>query len=136
MRSLLVIPIVLAVAAVAAWFVLGAMHWTPHLRDVIGAAAVCAVSGTAALAPAAMKRRAGIQALFQAGLLGTVMHLLVTLAGGAVMVLGQVAVDRRAFLYLILVFYWVSLVTLVRILARFFREETALAVANQQAKTS
>jgi hypothetical protein len=130
----LIIPIVMAIAAAAAFGLLHAMHWNPHAGDVITAAVVCMISGTAALAPAFSKRRGGITPLFQAGLMGTVLHLLVTLACAAVIMLGKLSADRRVFLYLILVFYWVSLVTLVRILARLFREEMNLTATAPQSK--
>lgn len=123
MRSFLVIPIVLAVLAVGAWLALKGLHvGVVHGRDVAAAAIICGVSAELALVPAWLRRNAGVLAVFQAGLVGTVLHLIAALFIGVVMMFAHVAVDTRTFLYLLIAFFWVSLMVMVMGLARLFRE--------------
>jgi hypothetical protein len=122
MRSFLVIPIVLAALAVGAWLALKGLHVNVHGRDIAAAAIVCGVSAELALIPAWLRRNAGMLALFQAGLIGTVLHLVIALLIGVVMTFAHAAADTRTFLYLLIAFFWVSLMVMVMGLARLFRE--------------
>src|SRR5947209_18635172 len=135
MRSFLVIPIVLGLLAVGAWYTLAALHVGVHARDVAAAAIVCGLSAELALVPAWVKRNAGMLALFQAGLIGTVLHLMLTLLVGVVVTFAHGVADRRTFLYLLIVFFWVSLMIMVTRLARLFRD-AAPAAGDEQPKVS
>ena len=127
----------LATAVVAA-LVLRQATGDPHLREVGFAAAITVFSAVVAVLPLALTSKSSPVAVFQAAFGGTVAHLFLTLAlGAAAHTLGRV--DRSLFLFLLLAFYWVSLLFVVTALIKVFRRafpKHATATDTAVAKTT
>jgi hypothetical protein len=120
-KHLIWIPVaLLAIAGVAALVLQGATG-DAHGRELAFAAGLSIVSAELSLVPLALARNAGVVALFQAAFGGTVIHLFVTLAAGAGVYGLGLAGDRRTFLFLLLGFYWFSLVFVVIAMSKVFR---------------
>jgi len=110
---LLVIPACVMLAAGAGYGVCRLAGREVYLEAALAAAIICSVSGVLMLLPALLMKQTDPAAASQAGLLGTLGHLLLTLLlAGAVWVLKLVQ-HRQPFLLWLLLLYWVSLVALV-----------------------
>ena len=121
MKSLLFIPIVVLLVAGGCWGVFVMIGVKPHPRELLAAAIICAVAGEMALLPATLLRKADATTVSQAGLAGTVIHMFLTLMLAAMAWMGKLIVDRGPFLFLLLAFYWISLIVLVLAMARLVR---------------
>jgi hypothetical protein len=110
---------VLAIAAIAA-LILRQVKGDPHLRDLSILTAITLVSAMLSMIPLLLMRGRSAVAIFQAAFGGTVLHLLVMLGLGAAVQMMK-WVDRGIFLFLLLAFYWFSLVFIVTAMARLFR---------------
>lgn len=110
---------VLLIAAIAA-IVLRQVTGNPHLRDLAIITAITLISAQISMVPLLLMRGKSPVAVFQAAFGGTVIHLLVMLAMGAA-VNAMKWVDRGIFLFLLLAFYWFSLVFIVTAMIRIFR---------------
>ena len=112
--------------AIVAAIVLRQVTGQTHLHDVEIATAITLVSAFISMVPLAMVRKGSPVVVFQAGFGGTIIHLFVTLGIGiAVQRLNWV--DRKIFLFLLMGFYWVSLIFLVTAMVRNFRRSVAQA---------
>jgi hypothetical protein len=110
---------VLAIAAIAA-VILRQVKGDPHLRDLSILTAITLFSAMLSMIPLLLMRGRSAVAVFQAAFGGTVLHLLVMLGLGAAVQMMK-WVDRGIFLFLLLAFYWFSLVFIVTAMARLFR---------------
>jgi hypothetical protein len=110
---------VIVTAAVAA-LVLRQATGNPHLRDVGIVTAITLVSSQIAMIPVLMARGKSAVTVFQSAFVGTVIHLFFTLVMGAVIHAMKWA-DRGIFLFLLLAFYWFSLVFVVIAMIKIFR---------------
>ncbi|HYE18834.1 MAG TPA: hypothetical protein VEA69_10340 [Tepidisphaeraceae bacterium] len=132
MKHFIWLPLVLALAAGAAWLVLRGATGNPRTPEVVATGAITIGATLAALVPITLARHASPVAVFQAAMGGTIIHLFLMIAvAGAVFGLGLVA-DPRAFMFLILVFYFVSQIALLVPMVRIFRaaaERARLAAA-------
>ena len=131
MRSLLVIPIMIAVVSGVGCAACAAMGWTPHVREMFIAAATCVAAGALAIMPLVIVRtRMTVSAanVAQAALLGTMLHL-----GVCVAVMGAVLVLKirlaPAFTYWLMAFYVTSLTALAAGLVTEVRAVAARAAA-------
>jgi hypothetical protein len=129
-KTLLLIPIVLLLVAGACWGSSVAMGWRPHGRELIAAATACGIAGVLALAPAVLMRGGDAAGVSQTALLGTVIHMFIALLLAAIIWLGRLVADRSAFLFMLLAFYWISLIVLVLALARLVRQASQSKSAN------
>jgi hypothetical protein len=120
-KTLLLIPVVLLVVAGAYWGLAVTLGWRPHARELIAAATACGVGGIFALAPSILMRGGDVAGVTQTALLGTVIHMFVTLLAAAIIWMGGLVADRAAFVFLLLAFYWISLIALVLAMARLVR---------------
>jgi hypothetical protein len=122
-RILLWIPLIMAVTAAAAWAVLRGLTARAPLAELLAACAITTLAAEAAMAPLVLARGAGAGTgtMSQAALLGTLVHLFlaITLAGAAYLM--RLFADRGMFLYLLVAFYWVSLVMVVIAAVRAIR---------------
>jgi len=109
----------LITAAVAA-VVLRQVTGQAHLRDLGIVTAVTLFSSHVAMIPLLMARGKPAVTVFQAAFGGTVIHLFLMLAMGAAIHAMKWA-DRGIFLFLLLAFYWFSLVFIVIAMNRIFR---------------
>jgi hypothetical protein len=104
-----------------------------HLRELGVVTAITLASSQVAMIPLILTRKASPVAIFQAAFGGTVIHLFLTLAlGAAVHAMGWV--DRGLFLFLLLGFYWFSLIFVVTAMIKSFRHSTQFGTSGQQAK--
>lgn len=113
MKSLVWIPVVIVVAALAAVPILRAITGAAHTRELLIAGAICLVSSEMALIPLLLTRRASQIAVSQAALVGTVVHMFMMLALGAAAYALQMVGQRNLFLFLLMGLYWVSLILIV-----------------------
>jgi hypothetical protein len=125
-KHLIWVPVLLALVAVAMLGLVRQVTGQPHTREVLAAAGIVILSAELALLPIVIVRRASAVAVFQAAFGGTVIHMFLALAlAAACHVLGLVA-DVRLFLFLLLSFYFVSLIVLVVAMVRIFRRAARL----------
>lgn len=125
MKHLIWVPVALALLALAALAIVRASTGQPHTREVLAAAAVVIASAELALLPIILARRADPVVVFQAAFGGTVIHMFLALTLAAACHVLQLVPDRRMFLFLLLSFYFVSLIVLVVAMVRIFRKSTA-----------
>lgn len=125
----------LATAAVAAMVLYQFTH-TAHLREVGFAASITLVSALLSMIPMALVRKSDPVVVFQAAFGGTVIHLLLTLAIGAAVHALQLVDDRKVFIFLLLAFYWFSLIFVVTAMIRIFRQAAQQRAASLRAKST
>lgn len=123
MKSVIWIFAGLLITAGVAALVLRQTTHDPHLREVAYAAGITLVSAMLSMIPMFLARHSEPVVVFQAGFGGTVIHLFVTLAMGAAVHFLQVVGDRRIFVFLLLAFYWFSLLFLVIAMITIFRQK-------------
>jgi hypothetical protein len=133
-RILFWIPLIMAVTAAAAWAALRGLAARAPLPELLAACAIATLAAEAAMAPLVLARssRAGTGGMSQAALLGTLVHLFlaITLAGAAYLM--RLFADRGTFLYLLVAFYWVSLVMVVIAAVRAIRQAEQQQQQQQQ----
>ena len=110
---------VIMIAGVSA-LVLRQATGNAHLRDIGIVTGITLISAQIAMIPLLMARGKAAVTLFQSAFVGTVIHLFFMLAIGAVIHAMKWA-DRGIFLFLLLAFYWFSLVFVVIAIIRIFR---------------
>jgi hypothetical protein len=91
-----------------------------HLRELAIVTAITVAASLAAMIPLALSGRSDPVVVFQAAFGGTIIHLFLTMAMGAA-VHAMKWVDRSFFLFLLLGFYWFSLIFTVIAMIRTFR---------------
>jgi hypothetical protein len=128
LRHFWIIPVIVLLGAAGAWGIFHGRGQDQRWHEVSAAAVVCLVSAELALIPAMLLRRSSSVAVAQASLGGTVIHLMLTLvlAAGA-WELRLVPMQRQTFIFLLLAFYWISLIGLAIALVRITRTTAASA---------
>jgi hypothetical protein len=115
---MLVNPVVMLLAATAAFAGCRAAGINPHLEPMLLACGICLVASEAAIVPALLNRKP-LAALVQATFLGTVIHL------GFTGILGLVtlfALDPgTSFVYWLLGMYWLTLLTTSAVFIKLVR---------------
>ena len=92
-----------------------------HLGDLLIVTGITLASGHIAMLPIWMMRKSAPVVLFQAAFVGTVLHLFITLVVGAAVYALRLVGDRGMFLFLLLGFYWFSLIFVIGAMIRLFR---------------
>ena len=110
LRATIIPPVLVIVTAVIGVVVCRAFGWDPHIKTLLGAAAVCVVVAELSLIPSLLTTETGPAAAFQAAFLGTVIHLGLVAAAAATVVF-TVKPDT-SFVYWILLMYWITLIGL------------------------
>jgi hypothetical protein len=90
-------------------------------QAALAAAIICSLSAMLAALPALLSRQADVAAASQAGLIGTLGHLLLTLLLAAAAWALKLVHQRQPFLLWLIVLYWVSLVALVCVVLQVIR---------------
>jgi hypothetical protein len=121
LKTLLLIPAVLIPLAALAWAVPAALGRTASARDLAAAAVICLLSAEFALLPAVLLRKSGPAVISQAALAGTAIHMFLGLLLAALAWVAHLIVDKKSFLFLLLAFFWVSLIVLVLAMVRLIR---------------
>src|SRR5438045_1797349 len=104
MRALILVPILLIVAVAAGFLVCGALSVDPHAKELLSAALTCLLAGELAAIPLILTRGATQASVTQAALIGTVLHLFVSISIAGVVILGKVGLGPT-FLYWLLGLY-------------------------------
>lgn len=133
MKSALWIFAGLLITAGLAALVLRQTTSDPHLREVATATVISLISAELSMIPMALARKSDTVVIFQSAFGGTVIHLFLTFAMGATAYSLRL-VDRGVFLFLLLCFYWFSLIFVVTAMIKIFRHAAQLRAASQQAK--
>jgi hypothetical protein len=125
-RSLVWIPVVTAIVAAAVWAVMRSLIGRVPAIELVTAAGITGVAAELALIPMVLTRGASAGAVSQAGLVGTVVHMFLSilLAGGAYFM--HLVPNRGSFLYFLMAFYWLTLVMVVMALVRAVRRADVL----------
>jgi hypothetical protein len=113
-------------AAAAAWL-LRAVGAQVELKTVITAAVITTLAAEAAVLPVVLARNAAPVVTSQAALVGTMLHLFLTFVLGAAAYLMNLVTRKDLFLFLLLGFYWVSLIFIVLVMIRFIRRSATSA---------
>jgi|SRR5271170_2162804 len=114
MKSLLIIPVVVA-AVIGLWAVcLGVAGIHIHPSDPIAAGALVIVAASLGTFPILLRRKPDPSEAWQAALAGTIIHLVVTVAGGAILLTTGVVSWHGQFPYWLIAAYWTSLFLLTK----------------------
>jgi hypothetical protein len=116
MRALILVPAVVVAAGVLGYVACSLCGIDAHAPELIAAAVACVVAAEAAIVPVLLARGASQASVSQAGLVGTLVHLLVAIAIAAVLHL-FVRLGSPV-LYWMLPFYWITLIALVVVFVR------------------
>lgn len=132
MRSLLLIPIFLAVACAIGVIACHVMGIDPHLKELIAAMITCLIAGGGATVPMLLARHADQGVVSQAALVGTIVQLFASIGIASVAVMGHVPLGP-AFLYWLLGLYWITLIGLVIAFIRCVRSAPPMSAVNKAA---
>ena len=113
MRSLIWIPLIMACVAAAAWGALRGLTGRNHTIELLTALGIITVAAELAMTPMVLTRGAGTGAVSQAGLVGTLVHLFLSISLAGVACMTHLVSASGMFLYLLAAFYWTSLVMVV-----------------------
>ena len=111
MRILLLIPAALGLTAASGLGACAVMRLQPHVTEMLAAVIAVALACVAGAAPVVFQRRATQLIMSQAALVGTLIHLLVTIVLAAVVLFGKFNL-HNSFVYWLMAFYWASLMAL------------------------
>ena len=127
MKSLLVIPLVVAVPLALASGVLLAVGARINLLEPISVTIICSAAGMLGLLPLIRGGGRDLTGVLQRALIGTVLHLFsaTALAGAAIAL--HIVEARLPFVFWLLGGYWISLIALVIQLRRIILNNVGLA---------
>ena len=128
MRSLILIPLALLAVILGGVALCAAMGWTVHTREMTIAAGSSGIACMLALGPMLLARRAGQAAVAQAGLLGTLVHLMGHVSVAAFVILAKPRL-HPSFIWWLMPFYWATLVAVAGVLVRQVRQARVNAAA-------
>lgn len=113
MRTLIFIPIAIAVAIGAGYAICGAMNVNPHVREMLFAVGICLIASIGAMIPIVLTRGATQASVAQAALVGTMIHLFACCGIGGGLIITKAFGLANAFAYWLLALYWTTLVVVV-----------------------
>jgi hypothetical protein len=110
LKTLLTIPLLIALALAGGYAACALMGWNPHPREMLFAAGAALIAGLLGVVPMVLTRGATQPAVAQAGLLGTVLHLLTcTMLGGGMLLVKTLRLEL-AYVFWLLALYWLTLI--------------------------
>jgi peptidoglycan/LPS O-acetylase OafA/YrhL len=121
MIRLLLIPLMLALAAMIGYGALRATDHPPYLREMTAACVPSFIAGIAALLPALLRRRAGQAAVVEGAFHGMVIHLALTVMTSLAIYLLIRGASVTALAAWLLWFFWVALAAVAWSLIRIVR---------------
>ena len=124
MRSLILTPLLMAAAAVAAWAAARGLAGRVAMPELLIAWGITTVATELAMTPLVLTRGAGTAAVSQAGLVSTLVQLMLSIMPAGAVLLMHLVRDRGMFTAFLLALYGVSLAIVV----------TACVVAIRQAE--
>ncbi len=119
MRPILLIPILVVIACAIGMVACRAVGADPHVREMIAAGMTGLLAGELAAVPLLLARGGNQGSVAQAALVGTVIHLFVSVAIAGVILLAHLL--GTAYVYWLFGMYWVTLVALVIAFVRAVR---------------
>jgi len=87
MRALVLVPVTLAIAIAIGFALCRILRIDPHLKEMVAAVITCAIAGELAVVPLILSRGANQAGIAQAALIGTAVHMFVSIAIAGVVVL-------------------------------------------------
>ena len=114
MKSLLIIPVVVA-AVIGVWaavLALTGMH--VHPIDPIAAGALVSIAASLGILPILLRPNADASDAWQSALAGTIIHLIVPFAGAAILLTTGVVSWHGPFPFWLIAAYWTSLFLLTK----------------------
>jgi hypothetical protein len=112
MRALILIPIVVIAVAAGGYAMVHALGDGVELRSLLVAGIGSLLAGELAAIPLLLTRHSAQPAVAQAGLIGTLVHMMGNLGIAAVVLLGKMPVGS-SFVYWLMAFYFPTLIVLV-----------------------
>jgi hypothetical protein len=109
-RGLILVPPVMFLVAGLGYVICRSAGWPTHGRELLIAMTIAIVASGSAFVPALLIGR-NTADVAQAGLGGTVIHMLLMGGLSVAAVALKLAMDQTALVWWVLVFYWVSLAT-------------------------
>jgi hypothetical protein len=116
-RTLLLIPATLVLTAAGGAALCAVAGWQPHPREMAFALVAMTVASAAGALPILLARHATQAGVSQAGLIGTMAHVMVGAAGVAAVVFGRLPLNN-AFVHWSMALYATSLAALVVVINR------------------
>jgi hypothetical protein len=114
--NFLIPPLIALAVAGAGLGVCAAFNIAPHVQVMLTAAIVTVVAAELAMIPLVVVRGMTTLEVSLAGLVSTLVHLLVSIGGGLAMM--QWAHPQRAFICWLCAFYWTALAGVCRVVVR------------------
>jgi hypothetical protein len=130
MKTLILIPVAVAIVLAGAEAVCLVAGLPLHMRELATAAVVAMVAAEVGLLPSWAMRRAEPVKQAQAALGGTMLHLFLTILLGAAVMVANVVEPREPFVYWLIGAYWTSLGLLVWGLVRLLPSRRPIAKGN------
>ncbi|MBC8104984.1 MAG: hypothetical protein H7Z14_00205 [Anaerolineae bacterium] len=113
MRTIVIIPVLIAICAAGGYAVALAMSKTPPVREIVAAALVCLIASELAFVPIMLTRGASQASISQAALVSTMIHLFACCGLGGGLIVTKAFSLGPAFAYWLLGLYWLTLIVLV-----------------------
>jgi hypothetical protein len=120
LRSLAIIPLLVGVSIAVACISVRSAGFDPHVREMRAAALTVFAAAELAFVPLMLTRGGNQASVAQAALVGTGIHLFVSIVVAAVLILGHLGLGD-SYLYWLLGLYWVTLIALVVAFAKAVR---------------
>jgi hypothetical protein len=120
-KGLVLVPVGMVLTALAAALILRGAGRAVPASTLITAAGIATLAAEGALIPLVLTRRAGPVGTAQAALGGSMIHLFFTFVLGAGAYLMKLVDRRDTFLFLLMSFYWISLLLVVTVMVRQVR---------------
>ena len=121
MLNLILVPLTLLLLAAGGLALCMTVGWNPHWQELIAALVVSLAASMLAITPSLLLRNSDSATLSQSGLVGTVLHMFLTIIFAALVWMAGIAERHGAFLYWLLAFYWASLTAVVTVSVRLIR---------------
>lgn len=131
MLGLVLIPIAVLVTAVCGLAVCVGAGWDAHVGELLAAGGIALLAGELAMAPVLLVRGSSQPATAQAGLAGTVVQLIVSIAAATALMVLRVGLDQQ-LLYWLLPMYWTTLGVLVFVFIREVKAAPAPAAPRHE----
>src|SRR5438105_4340979 len=104
LRSLVLTPLMMAAAAVAAWAAARGLAGRVAVSELLIAWGITSVATELAMTPLVLTRGAGTAAVSQAGLVSTLVHLMLSIMPAGLVLLMHLVHDRGMFTAFLLAF--------------------------------
>lgn len=134
MKNLLLIPISVIITAALVIVASRVVGFTLHTQELFIAAVIGLLAGELGIVPMILTRGASQYAVTQAALVASIVHLFSCTAFGGILIATKPITLDPSFIYLLMLFYFLTLILLVNVLVRAVRTAPVEATpVNKQA---